>query len=342
MAVKEIDLGSVVGPQGPKGEKGDTGAQGPKGEQGIQGLQGPKGDKGDTGDVGPQGPQGEQGLQGLQGPKGEKGDTGAIGPKGEKGDTGLQGPQGLKGDKGDVGPQGPAGLQGERGLQGPQGERGIQGIQGQTGPQGPKGEKGDPGVTPAVATKNEAEAGTDDTKIMTALKVKQSILKNVPEGIKDLSISGKTITVTFDDGSTKQLTTQDTNTTYSAGTGLNLIGTTFSLADNAGGSAYKIPYGTSSTAFHVGAKVATITNGVPFFLQAGAIALILLTSNNAIGKIDTLNINSTGAIGVSINQSKKYGYLIPSYPLLFIYNGSSYVSPSNVQAYYNDYSGDSG
>lgn len=146
MAVKEIDLGSVVGPQGPKGDKGDTGAQGPKGEQGIQGLQGLKGEKGDKGDVGPQGPQGEQGLQGLQG------------PKGDKGDTGLQGPQGLKGDKGDVGPQG---------------ERGIQGIQGQTGPQGPKGEKGDPGVTPAVASLAEAEAATDNTKMMTPLRVAQ-------------------------------------------------------------------------------------------------------------------------------------------------------------------------
>lgn len=36
-------------------------------------------------------------------------------------------------------------------------------------------------VTPAVATKTEAEAGIDDTKMMTALKVKQSILKNVPK-----------------------------------------------------------------------------------------------------------------------------------------------------------------
>lgn len=342
MAVKEIDLGSVVGPQGPKGDKGDTGAQGPKGEQGLQGLQGPRGEKGDTGDVGPQGPQGEQGLQGLQGPQGEKGDTGAIGPKGEKGDTGLQGPQGLKGDKGDVGPQGPAGLQGERGLQGPQGERGIQGIQGQTGPQGPKGEKGDPGVTPALATKTEAEAGTDDTKVMTPLKVKQSILKNVPKGIKDLYISGKTITVTFDDGSTKQLITQDTNTTYSAGAGLKLTGTIFSLANGVGDAAYKIPYGTSSTAYNVGAKVATITNGVPFSLQAGAIALISLAPGDRFGKLDTLNINSTGAKGVSINQERKDGYSIPSYPLLFLYNGSSYVSPSNVQTYYDDYSSDSG
>ena len=47
---KEIDLGSVVGPQGPKG---DTGAQGPKGDTGAQGP------KGDTGAAGPAGADGK-------------------------------------------------------------------------------------------------------------------------------------------------------------------------------------------------------------------------------------------------------------------------------------------
>ena len=37
---QELDLGSVIGPQGPKGE---TGLQGPKGETGATGPQGPKG-----------------------------------------------------------------------------------------------------------------------------------------------------------------------------------------------------------------------------------------------------------------------------------------------------------
>ena len=42
-----------------------------------------------------------------------------------------------------------------------------------------KGEKGDPGVTPAVATKTEAEAGTENTKLMTPLRVKEAITKNL-------------------------------------------------------------------------------------------------------------------------------------------------------------------
>ena len=93
MAVQEIDLGSVIGPQGPKGEKGDTGPQGPKGATGATGPQGAKGDTGERG------PQGIQGPQGEQGPKGEKGDTGATGPKG---DTGPQGPEGPQGPTGKV------------------------------------------------------------------------------------------------------------------------------------------------------------------------------------------------------------------------------------------------
>lgn len=44
MAKREVDLGSITGPQGPKGE---TGSKGATGTQGPQGVQGPKGDKGD-------------------------------------------------------------------------------------------------------------------------------------------------------------------------------------------------------------------------------------------------------------------------------------------------------
>ena len=47
--------------------------------------------------------------------------------------------------------------------------------------------------------------------------------------IKGLSVSGKTITYTRGDGTTGTITTQDTNTTYSAGTGLTLSDTTFSV-----------------------------------------------------------------------------------------------------------------
>ena len=80
--------------------------------------------------------------------------------------------------------------------------------------------------------------------------------KFLPGFITGLSILGKTITVTKGDGSTSTLTTQDTNTTYSAGTGLSLSSNKFSLATvvtagNAGptanaspafGGSFTVPY----------------------------------------------------------------------------------------------------
>ena len=46
--------------------------------------------------------------------------------------------------------------------------------------------------------------------------------------INGLSVNGRTITYTKTDGSTGTITTQDTDTTYSAGHGVSLSGTTFS------------------------------------------------------------------------------------------------------------------
>ena len=66
----------------PEGSFDTPNLKGPKGDQGIQGIQGDKGDKGD---------QGEQGIQGIQGIQGEKGDTGEKGDKGDKGDIGTVG-----------------------------------------------------------------------------------------------------------------------------------------------------------------------------------------------------------------------------------------------------------
>lgn len=48
--------------------------------------------------------------------------------------------------------------------------------------------------------------------------------------VKGISISGRTVTVTKLDGSSYTLTTQDNNTTYSAGTNMVLSGTTFSTS----------------------------------------------------------------------------------------------------------------
>ena len=101
---QELDLGSVVGPQGPKGATGERGPQGP-----APSTQGKTGDfylntsnfdvyskaTGSwvkTGNI--KGATGAQGAQGPIGPAGAKGDRGAQGPAGPAGPTGAQGPKG--------------------------------------------------------------------------------------------------------------------------------------------------------------------------------------------------------------------------------------------------------
>ena len=147
---REVDLGSIIGPQGPRGE------QGPKGEDGKSVTI--KGSVGSTSELpGPNNAVGDgyiidgnlhvwdgekwNNVGKIQGPQGERGPQGE---KGEKGDTGSQGPQG------ETGPTGP---KGETGEQGPKGETGEQGPQGPEGPQGEKGEKGDTGPQGAAGTR---------------------------------------------------------------------------------------------------------------------------------------------------------------------------------------------
>ena len=86
-------------------------------------------------------------------------------------------------------------------------------------------------------TASEATTGTGTTaRSITAKVLADYVGGKVTDAkngmITDLSISGKTITYTKGDGTTGTLTTQDNNTTYSAGAGLSLSGTTFSVNTN--------------------------------------------------------------------------------------------------------------
>ena len=151
---QELDLGSVIGPQGPKGE---TGPQGPKGATGATGPQGPTGavGKAATIKIGKV-TTGEEGSSAKVTNSGTENAAvlditipcGATGPQGPKGATGATGPQGPAGEKGATGPAGPTGPQGKQGIQGPKGETGATGPQGPKGETGPQGPKGADGKTP--------------------------------------------------------------------------------------------------------------------------------------------------------------------------------------------------
>lgn len=65
------------------------------------------------------------------------------------------------------------------------------------------------------------------TRVAAQLKIQQS---DIDSKVANVTLSGKTLTVTKGDGTSSTYTTTDTNTTYAAGTGLSLSSNQFSLA----------------------------------------------------------------------------------------------------------------
>ena len=164
---REIDLGSIIGPQGPKG---DTGAQGPKGDVGAQGP------KGDVGATGPQGPAGEAftiaktyaSISAMNAGYASDGvkegqfvviETGSVEDEDNaklymKGASAYVYITDLSGATGMTGPQGPQGATGAAGAKGEKGDTGA------TGAQGEKGDKGDTGTRGSIINYGTAITGT--------------------------------------------------------------------------------------------------------------------------------------------------------------------------------------
>ena len=158
------------------------------------------------------------------------------------------------------------------------------------------------------------------------------------------SINGKVITLTFVDGTTKTLTTQDT--VYSlptasestlggvmVGDGLEISSGVLSVGTvSQAAASYKLPYAICNTASTTDAKVATITNGVDFVLEAGATVVIKFTNtmSNGLGtewgngnSKCTLNVNSTGAKVAKGNSHPSTGAVIhKNNTYMFVYDGT--------------------
>ena len=117
------------------------------------------------------------------------------------------------------------------------------------------------------------------------------------------------------------------------------------------GGAAKIPYATCSTATATAAKVATVTNGVPFSLVAGAVVVVTFSNGIAISNGGvTLNVNSTGAKTVApnyITDAGLNGYYSKGKTgraaSIFAYTGSKYEALNTSWTInYDDYGGDGG
>ena len=148
-----------------------------------------------------------------------------------------------------------------------------------------------------------------------ALSQNSKILaSDVSGAIKSITRNGTTFTYTTLGGTQGTFTQQDNNTTYSAGTGLSLSSTTFSLATSgvtAGsygpsanatpshGTTFNVPYVTVDTYGRVTA-CSTKTVKIPTSLSAvtGSIAYCMITgtSSSAYTKKNQVNIASFGTI----------------------------------------------
>ena len=190
------------GDQGPQGPKGDPGPKGDKGEQGIQGPKGQDGTIGKDGTKGDKGDKGEQGIpgkDGIQGDKGDKGEQGIPGKDGIQGPKGDPGPLGPKGEKGDVGPRGFDGsdanvtkdkIVAELGYE-PSSVVDLKAHTSKT--DNPHSvTKTQIGLSSVlnygIATKSESEGGAVNNKYMTPLRVKESVIFNLPKKLSELEV----------------------------------------------------------------------------------------------------------------------------------------------------------
>ena len=173
--------------------------------------------------------------------------------------------------------------------------------------------------------------------------------------IKGLSASGRTITYTKGDGTTGTITTQDSNTTYSAGTGLALSGTKFSIDSTVITKDSMLqttnPFGGSSlyiskidNAFYTAQKRWTVTgsftgssSGTYSISELSALfdgnyETVLVVPKGCIAKIRiTFDTNETGTYGgAKVFPGYPYGYAYISY-----YYNATPSTPSKMRMYCN-------
>lgn len=185
--------------------------------------------------------------------------------------------------------------------------------------------------------------GTEDINIDVGVKKINGVAADstgnvdIKDYVSDFKIDGKTVTVTFKNGTIETFTTQDT--TYSEATtstaGLMSASDKTKL-NGLGSSGSGVFYATCSTASGTAAKVATVTSG-SFSLTKGVTVIINSTNMFFEGSLSsssktTLNVNSTGAKNIRANNgtvlTQRYSASENSKNIIMVYDGT-YWMPMN-------------
>lgn len=149
---------------------------------------------------------------------------------GSTGRIAAQGPQGLQGPQGPQGERGLTGVQGERGSQGIQGEQGDPGERGVQGEQGERGEVGESGVTATVLGNGLSGEVVGQSLNIELVTREGGGIEAGASGLALRSDCSNQQTLKYNDGSWVCAIDFDTNTVYTAGAGLSLVGDSFRIA----------------------------------------------------------------------------------------------------------------
>lgn len=150
-------------------------------------------------------------------------------------------------------------------------------------------------VVAALVNKADINHSHDDVYKKNEIDSTLNTINTEIDGsIKDLSVSGKVVTYTKNDGTTGTITTQDTVTPKT------------------------VWYGTCSTAVSTSTKV--VTTDSDFTLTEGNILFVTFSNPNTATSM-SLNVNGLGSRPVdNASSTSSYGYL-----MCFVYNGARFV-----------------
>ena len=150
--------------------------------------------------------------------------------------------------------------------------------------------------------------------VAASSKAVKSAYDKAQDAISGLSVSGKTITYTKNNGTTGTITTQDTNTTYSAGTGISLSSNKFSIANSgvtAGsygpsanatpnyGATFNVPYVTVDATGRVTAA-STKTVKIPAAPSGGTASIVSSVISGMTGDADYITLKVGWIVGVKL------------------------------------------
>ena len=153
--------------------------------------------------------------------------------------------------------------------------------------------------------------------------------------IKGLSVSGKTITYTRGDDSTGTITTQDTNTTYQAGAGISLSGTTFSnsgvrsiATGSANGTISVNTNGTSTDVAVKGLGTAAYTASSAYISSSSGAVKATNIASGAVSTSYTATISTswTGSEAPYTQSITVSGILASDTPIIDIVPSSTYAT----------------